>query len=212
MRSSLSRPRSTPRSAVESAKIRDLPNSYGNIAVRGAGRAAVVAWLEARQTEAWVGPEIGGWTAFSDAAADSFDLARASETMIALTGDLGSAAIVAAVYNADVLGILAVERGRHVASYISYPGVFDQGPPAEDRKPEISGAPGMLAALGSTREEAELRRVLAVGTAEQFVYPLDLHAAFVRTFGLPDYTLSFSYAGAEAGEFPGDAAAFLRVG
>jgi hypothetical protein len=160
---------------------------------------------------AWVGPEIGGWTALSDAATDAFDLAKTCETMIALTADLGGAAIAAAVHNGDVLGILAVDQGRHVSSYISYPGIFSEGPP-EDRKPEIAGAAGMLAALGSANGEAELKRVLAVGTPEQFVYPLDLHAAFVRKFGLPEYTLSFGYAAAEAGALPNDAAAFARVG
>lgn len=189
-----------------------MPDSYGNIAVRGAARAALVSCLGARKTLAWAGPEIGGWTVFSDAATDGFDLAKACETMIALTADLGGAAIAAAVYNGDVLGILAVDRGRHVASYISYPGIFDEGLPAEDCKPEISGAAGMLAALGSTRGETELKRVLAVGSPEQFVYPLELHAAFVRTFGLPEYSLSFGYATAEAGALPGDPTAFLRVG
>jgi len=172
----------------------------------------VIAWLEERKADAWVGPEIDGWTVFSDTATDGFDLARSCETMIALTGDLGGAAIAAAVHNGDVLGILAVDSGRHVASYLSYPGIFDEGPPAEDRKPEISGAVGMLAALGSTRGEEELRQVLAVGTSEQFVYPLNLHAAFVRAFGLPEYSLSFGYAAAEAGALPGDPTAFLRVG
>lgn len=189
-----------------------MPDSYGNVAVRGAARSTVIAWLEERKAEVWVGPEIGGWTVFSDAATDGFDLAKTCETMIALTGDLGGAAIAAAVHSGDVLGILAVANGRHVASYLSYPGIFGEGPPAEDRKPEISGAAGMLAALGSTRGEEELRRVLAVGTSEQFVYPLNLHAAFVRAFGLPEYSLSFGYAAAEAGTFPGDPAGFVRVG
>ena len=180
--------------------------------MRGVERAALVAWLGAKQIGAWVGPDVGGWTAFSDAATDGFDLAKACDTMIALTADLGGAAIAAAVHNGDVLGILAVDRGRHVASYISYPGILDEGPPAEDRKPEISGAAGMLAALGSTRGEEELRHVLAVGTSEQFVYPLNLHAGFVRAFGLPEYSLSFGYAAAEAGTFPGDPAGFVRVG
>lgn len=190
----------------------NLPDSYGNIAVREAARPALVAWLSAREPDAWIGPEIGGWTVFSDAATDSFDLANACETMIALTAGLGGSAIAAAVHNGDVLGILAVERGRHVSSYISYPGLFDEGPPAEDRKPEISGAAGMLAALGSTRGETDLRSVLAVGTSEQFVYPLNLHAAFVRAFGLPEYSLAFGYAAAEAGALPGDPTAFLRIG
>jgi hypothetical protein len=189
-----------------------MSKSYGNIAVRGAERAALVARLAARKLSAWVGPDAGGWVAFTEASADAFDLAMTSEIMVALTGDLRCAAIAAAVHNADVLGILAADNGRHVASYISYPGIFADGLPAEDRKPEITGAAGMLAALGSARPEAELKRVLAVGTAEQFVYPLELHAAFVRTFALPDYTLSFGFAEAEAGVLPGDATMFQRIG
>lgn len=180
--------------------------------MRAVDRTALVAWLGAKQIAAWVGPEAGGWIALTEAAADGFDLARACETMVALTADLGAAAVVAAVHNGDVLGILAVDKGRHVASYISYPGLIDDGPPAADRKPEITGAAGMLAALGAGGDTAALERILAVGTPEQFVYPLDLHAAFVRTFGLPEYTLSFGYAGAEAGALPGEPSAFLRVG
>lgn len=189
-----------------------MAQSYGNISVRGVERAALAAWLGANRVSAWVGPEAGGWTAFSDATADGFDLARSCETMIALTGDLGGAAIATAVHNADVLGILAVDGGRHVASYISYPGIFAGGPPPQELKPEITGSAGILATLGADADVAKLERVLAVGTPEQFVYPLELHAAFVKAFGLPAYTLSFSHAKAEAGTLPGDAGAFARTG
>lgn len=189
-----------------------MSHSYGNISVRAIERPALRAWLEAKQIDAWVGPEAGGWIAFTDKAVDGFDLGKACETMVAMTADLGGAAIIAAVHNADVLGILAVDKGRHVASYISYPGILAEGPPPKELKPEITGAPGMLAALGADANVEDLKRILAVSTPEQFVYPLELHAEFVRTFGLPEYTLSFGYAGAEAGALPGELAAFARAG
>lgn len=165
-----------------------------------------------KAVRAWVGPDAGRWTAFSEPASDSFDLARACELAVALTGDLGGAAIVAAIHNGDVLGILGVDRGRHVSTYISYPGIFDEGPPPAELKPEITGSAGMLAALGVDAESDELKRVLAVGTPEPFVYPNELHTAFVRTFDLPEYTLSFGYAEAEVGRLPGVLAEFARIG
>lgn len=189
-----------------------MQNSYGNISVRGVERAKLVDWLKAKNADAWIGPAQGDWTAFSDPPTDAFDLAVACETMVALTADIGGTAIAAAVHNADVLGILAADRGRHVSSYISYPGIFEEGPPTEDRKPAISGASGLLAALGAPVDEAELIRLLAVGTTEQFVYPIDVHAGFVRACGLPEYTRSFGYAKAETGELPGDPLGFVRLG
>lgn len=189
-----------------------MPRSYGNISVRAAARAAVADWLTGNAVRAWIGPDAEQWTAFSEPASDAFDLAKACELAISLTGDLGAAAIVAAIHNGDVLGILAVEKGRHVASYISYPGIFAEGPPPAELKPEITGSAGMLAALGVDSDAGELERVLAVGTPEPFVYPAELHAAFVRTFDLPEYTLSFGYAEAEAGRLPGAPAGFARIG
>lgn len=209
MQSSLSRPRS--RREASGRRGRTLPESYGNFVVRGVERPALVAWLAAKTAPAWIGPVAAGWIGVAEESADAFDLARTCELTLALTADLGGAAIAAAVHNADVLGILAIDAGRHVASYVSYPGIFEEGIPREELKPEITGAEGMLAALGVDSDTEELARVLAVGTPEQFVYPTALHAAFVRAFDLPRYTLSFGFRIAETGMLPAARSDFVRV-
>lgn len=188
-----------------------MEKSYGNIAVKGAAREALVAWLAAQGADAWIGPESDGWTAFAEASADAFDLARACEFMIGLTKDLGCVAVAAAIHNADVLGVLVVDRGRHVSSYISYPGIFAPDAKEEGLTPELIGAEDLLAALGSDMDEMEMKRRLGVLHVEQFLFPADLHAEFLRMFALPDYTLGFGYRRAEAGALPGRGDGFTRV-
>lgn len=188
-----------------------MEKSYGNISVKGTDREALIAWLAAHRTDAWIGPESDGWTSFAEETADAFDLARACEFMIGLTGDLGCVAVAAAIHNADVLGILVVDRGRHVSSYISYPGIFAPETKEEGLTPELIGVEGLLAALGSDMGEEEVRRRLGVLHVEQFLFPADLHAEFLRMFGLPGYTPGFGYRLAEAGALPGRAEDFTRV-
>jgi hypothetical protein len=188
-----------------------MAKSYGNISLRGAARDDLIAWLGARRVAAWVGPEAGLWVGFTEATSDAFDLARACESVVALTADLAASAIIAAVHQGDVLGLMAVDKGRHVASYISWPGLFAQKPEPADDKPMLTGAAGMLAALGSDLGEAELKRVLGVTSPEQFFYPLAVHGKFIRTFGLPPYGLEFGFAAAEEGTLPGPASDFSRL-
>jgi hypothetical protein len=188
-----------------------MANSYGNIAVAGIARDDLVAFLGARRLAAWVGPEAGGWVGFSEALSDAFDLANAAALAVALTAERGGRAILAAVHQGDVLGLMAVDRGRHVASYISWPGLFAEKPAAADDKPMLAGGAEMLKTLGSDLGEAELRRILGVTSPEQFFHPLEVHARFNRAFGLPDYAVGFGFRAAEEGRLTGPATEFSRL-
>lgn len=188
-----------------------MTQSYGNISVKGAERDALLGWLAARKADAWVGPEAGGWCAFAEPATETFDLEAARDLMIALTRDLDCIALAVAVHNGDVLGLLAALRGRHVASYISYPAIFAKAPSVDNMRPTILGADALLAILGSDMSEMDLKRVLGFFSRDDFIYPLEIHADVIRTFALPPYGLKFGHARAEAGELPGDAADFTRI-
>jgi hypothetical protein len=185
--------------------------SYGNISVKGAERQAIIDWLAAQGIDAFVGPDAGDWTTFTEATSDAFDLEATRELMIALTGALACDAVAAAVHNADVLGLIAARQGRHVASYISYPGFFTGGRTPEDLRPQIAGIGELIAALACDLDEMALKRVLGFFSPDDFIYPLAIHADLVRAAGLPGYSAGFGYRQAEAGAFPGNPSDFVKV-
>lgn len=165
----------------------------------------VVTALRERQRRGFVGVDSDagagtGSVIVYDAQADSQD-GSGLEVAQALTGVLGSSALVVTNHDDDILFIELVTSGELVDTYNSCPGYFTWDGAGDPPPPSGGDARALSDATGGSADPAAVERILRADD-EEYTFASERHDALWDALGLPTNGAFLGFEYVTAGEAP----------